>query len=80
MRSMNCETAADFLIEKITEAPNIVPPIETKAIKGNSVNTWQTKAIHISLAKQRALYCKYKTYNTQKARERYKKYKSYWIG
>ena len=75
MESMNCETATAFLIDKITEAMDIVAPIETKELKGNTINTWKTKAIKICLNKQRSLYCAYKNSNSTSAKERYKKYK-----
>ena len=39
MESMNCETATAFLVDKITEAMDIVAPIETKEIKGNTIKT-----------------------------------------
>ena len=76
MESMDCETATAFLIDKITEAMDIVAPVETKEIEGNTMNTWKTKAINISLNKQRSLYCTYKNSNSISAKERYKKYKS----
>ena len=72
MRSMNCESATAFLVDKITEAMDIVAPVEMKEISGNTMNTWKTKAINISLNKQRALYCTYKNSNTITANERYK--------
>ena len=49
MRSMNCESATAFLVDKITEAMDIVAPVEMKEISGNTMNTWKTKAINISL-------------------------------
>ena len=48
MRSMDCESATAFLVEKITEAMDIVAPFETKDIRGNTMNTWKTKAINIT--------------------------------
>ena len=64
MESMNCETATAFLIDKITEAMDIVAPIETKEIKGNIINTWKTRAINISLSRQMSLYCTFKNSKT----------------
>ena len=55
---------------------DIEVPIETKKLKGNSINTWKTKAINISLIKQRSLYCAHKKSISTSASERYKKYKS----
>ena len=54
---------------------DIVAPIETKEIKGNTINTWKTRAINISLNGQRSLYCTFKNSNSISAKARYKKYK-----
>ena len=48
MESMNCESATAFLIVKITEAMDIVAPVETKEIRGNTMNTWKTKALALA--------------------------------
>ena len=55
IRDLNCTEAMDFLIDKITEALDLLAPIETKELKTYSSNSWISQGIKFSLQTQISL-------------------------
>ena len=74
MEDMNCKAATTYMLQKNTEALDIVAPVETKELKSMHNNTWLTQGISISLAKQQELFNDYKRANSDSTKERYNLY------
>ena len=60
MESMDVNDSTNHLIERITEAMDIVAPVETKEVKVQTINPWLTPGISISLKASRKMYKKNK--------------------
>ena len=56
MESMNLNESTDHLTERITEALDIVAPIETRELGLRKINPWLTAGIKISLKNGQKLY------------------------
>ena len=73
IKHMTLEQSTDHLIDRITEALDIVAPIETKEVGLRKLNPWLTQGLKISLKNGQKLYRKMKKSLTGK--QEYKKYK-----
>ena len=75
LHSLDAESSANHLIEKIQEAMDIVAPVETKELKKKPINQWTTPGIKISLKKASKLYRKYRSSRKTADKIEYKTYK-----
>ena len=75
MSEMSCDQAATHLEMKITEALDIVAPIETKLVKTRIENQWTTLGIKTSLFMAMKLYKKFKRSKNSIHGAEYKHYK-----
>ena len=74
MDAMNCEDAAIHLNKVITEAMDIIAPVETKLVKPNVENQWTTQGIKTSLKTAAFLYKTSKRSKSLADRQKYKDY------
>ena len=75
MEGMDVNNSTDHLISRITEAMDIVAPVETKEVKLQTVNPWLTQGLTISLKASRKMYKRNKKNKDSAGWLEYKKYK-----